>query len=145
MSSGKGPLLVAAIVVAVFVVSLLYSALDDESAPLTYPYSQLIADAAARRVMDVRQQGLELTVTLADGAQQRTTVASESVNVYAEVCAAAGKELGSCSIRYEVVPASQTGSIVSLLITSLLPVLLIGSFIYFMMRQAQQRQNQGPF
>jgi len=68
-------------------------------------------------------------------------VASDSINVYAEVCAATGRQPGpDCGIRYEVVGASQTGQWIGLLITSLLPVLLISGLIYFMVRAQQQKK-----
>lgn len=66
------------------------------------------------------------------------TIASESINVYAEVCAAAGADLGQCPIEYTALGTSEAGQWLGLLISALLPVLLIGAFIYFMMRQAQR-------
>jgi ATP-dependent Zn protease len=138
MPFGRAQFILAAIVAVVFMASLLYNALGDEPSSSAYPYSQLIEDASAGRVMEVLQQGLELTVVLTDRTEHQATVASDAVNVYAEVCSAAGEEFASCSIRYEAIPVSQTGSIVSLLITAILPVLLIGAFIYFMMRQQKK-------
>ena len=68
------------------------------------------------------------------------TIASESINVYAEVCTAAGSALGECPIEYTARAPSAAGSMLTLLVTALLPVILIGSFIYFMMRQAQREK-----
>ena len=45
-------------------------------------------------------------------------------------------------IQFNPVEPSAAGSIITLLITALLPVLLIGAFIFFMMRQAQGSNNQ---
>ncbi len=45
-------------------------------------------------------------------------------------------------IQFNPVEPSAAGSIITLLITALLPVLLIGAFIFFMMRQAQGTNNQ---
>jgi ATP-dependent Zn protease len=123
----------------VVAVALAWSVFRPSAAPAAYPYSQLMADAAAGRVTSIVQEGTELTVSLRDEAETRaSTVASESVNVYAEACAAAGEELGQCSIGYTARAPSTSEGIVSLLITALLPVLLIGGFIYFTMRQAQR-------
>jgi hypothetical protein len=91
-------------------------------------------------VAAIEQEGTELTVSFVGQSETRIArVASESINVYAEVCAAAGAEIGSCPISYVVHQPSEAGSVVTLLITALLPVLLIGGFIYFMMRGAARR------
>ena len=130
---------VLGIVVIVFGLALAWSVLRPSPEPAAYPYSELMADAAAGRVTSIVQEGTELTVSLREEAETRaSTVASESVNVYAEACAAAGEELGQCSIGYTARAPSTSEGILSLLITALLPVLLIGGFIYFMMRQAQR-------
>jgi cell division protease FtsH len=65
------------------------------------------------------------------------------VNVRAEVCAAAGStDPGNCSVTYSAVEESAAGQWLGILITAFLPVLLIGAFIFFMMRQAQGTNNQ---
>ena len=46
------------------------------------------------------------------------------------------------SIIFSGIEASQTGQWISLLVGALLPVLLIGGFLFFMMRQAQGTNNQ---
>lgn len=130
---------VLGVVVIVFGLALAWSVFGPGPEPAAYPYSALMADAAAGRVSSIVQEGTELTVSLRDEAEPRvSTVASESVNVYAEACAAAGEELGACSIGYTARAPSTSEGILSLLITALLPVLLIGGFIYFTMRQAQR-------
>lgn len=136
---GRASVVLGIVVIGVFALALVWSALRPGPEPAAYPYSQLMADAAARRVSSIAQEGTELTVSLRDEAESRVSrVASESVNVYAEACAAAGEELGQCSIGYTARAPSTAGGILTLLITALLPVLLIGGFIYFMMRQAQR-------
>lgn len=128
---------VGVVVVVVFGLALLSD--GDEEGP-TYAYSQLMADAAAGRVDAIHQDGTRLTVRLTGEQEPRLAhIASESVNVYAEACAAAGAELGECPIEYTVVGRSERGQWLSLVISALLPVLLIGGFVYFMMRQAQRR------
>ncbi|MGH2357353.1 MAG: hypothetical protein ACRDGJ_04995 [Candidatus Limnocylindria bacterium] len=123
--------------------ALLRASLDDERQTSTYSYSELLNDAAAGKVEAIIQEGISLTVLLGGASESRTVaIASESINVYAEVCAAAGAQLGECPISYEARAPSAAGQWVGLLVTALLPVLLIGAFILFMMRQAQ-RQKPG--
>jgi ATP-dependent Zn protease len=110
-----------------------------------HSYSQLLVEASAGRVVGIVQQGTTLSVTVKDAAEPWTVyVASESVNVYAEVCAAAGQSLGRCSISYAASQPDAGRQWIGLLVTSLLPVLLIGSFVYFMMRQQQRQQANRP-
>jgi ATP-dependent Zn protease len=118
-------------------VAVLYVALSSGNEQPVYAYSELLADAAAGRVAAIEQDGTVLYVSLRDGRSLTSDVASESVNVYADVCYATGKPIGpNCSIYYAVVPGA--GEWVGLLISALLPVLLIGAFFFFMMRQAQR-------
>jgi ATP-dependent Zn protease len=139
---GRFRLAIVLAILAVFGLALVWTYLEDSNRPPSYPYSALLAEARAGRVQSITQSGLELTVQLADVAEPRTVlVASGSINVYDEVCAATGTEPGpDCPVQFEVVGESQTGQWVGLLVTSLLPVLLIGGFIFFMMRAAQKKQ-----
>jgi len=110
--------------------------------PEGYPYSVLLADAAAGNVTAISQDGTQLTVTLTGQSGPRISyVATESIDVYAEVCAAMGEEPGpGCPIQYEFVPVSETGQWLGLLISALLPVLLIGTFFFFMLRASRKKQ-----
>lgn len=139
---GRFRLAVVLAVLAVFGLALVWTYIDDSNAPPSYPYSALLAEARAGRVQSITQSGLELTVQLADVAELRTVlVASESINVYDEVCAAIGTEPGpDCPIQFQVVGQSQAGQWIGLLVTAFLPVLLIGGFITFMMRAQQKKQ-----
>jgi ATP-dependent Zn protease len=133
-------LALALAVVLLFGLVLLWTYTTNGTEAPAYPYSQLLADAAAGTVDAITQDGTRLAVTLRGVNEPRVvTIASETINVYAEVCAAAGSPLGQCPIEYAVMEESVAGQWVGLLITSLLPVLLIGSFIFFMMRQAQRK------
>jgi ATP-dependent Zn protease len=124
-------------------VAIAWTLLDGSSRTPGYPYSTLLAEARAGNIRQIDQAGLELTVWLTDSEQPRTVlVASDAINVYAEVCAAAGKAPGpDCPIQFVVVGESQSGQWIGLIITSLLPVLLIGGFIYFMMRSQQRKPS----
>jgi cell division protease FtsH len=131
-------------VLAVFGLALLWTYFVGNTTPPAYTYSQLLKDAAAGRVSDVVQDGTRLTVTLSTDTNPRTVVVPSSfVNVRAEVCAAAGStDPGNCPVTYSAVEESAAGQWLGILITAFLPVLLIGAFIFFMMRQAQGTNNQ---
>jgi len=129
------------VVLAVFGLAVLWTFMSDNGGGETYTYSQLLEDAAAGKVESVTQEGTTLSVKLQGETQERTaTVASPDINYRAEVCQAAGPECGEVVFNYE--EPSAAGGILTLLITALLPVLLIGGFIFFMMRQAQGTNNQ---
>lgn len=131
------------VVVALLGLAVLWTYLAAEPDLPSYPYSEMLADASAERVETIVQQGTQLTVTLRGTAEPRTVqVASDSVNVYAEVCAASGNAPGpSCPIQYEVVAPSETGQVLGYLISALVPVILIGAFFFFMMRAARQKKD----
>jgi ATP-dependent Zn protease len=125
------------VVVAVFVLAILWSSLDTGSGQADHAYSEMLAKASTGDVVSITQDAKQLSVTVAGQPEPWiVNVATESVNVYAEVCAAAGAELGDCPISYRVSEENTAAPLVTLLITSLLPVLLIGGFIFFMMRRA---------
>ena len=101
-------------------------------------YSELVQRASQGEVDAVLQEGNDLYVTLRGVVDEQRVSVSEQLNVWQELCRAAGQDEGApCAIRYEFREPSTTGSLAGLLISSLLPVLLIGGFIFFMMRRAQ--------
>lgn len=143
MIMNRTALIFGAIVAVAMIAAAVWSSVGDEAATPDYPYSRLLADAASGRVESVVQVGTRLTVRLGGESEARhVAVASESINVYAELCTAAGAQLGACPIEYVADAPSSSEQWLGLLITSLLPVLLIGAFIFFMMRNAQ-RQGRG--
>ncbi len=134
---------VVLVVLAVFGLAVLWTFMSDTGTGESYSYSELLEDAAAGRVETITQEGTLLTVQLTGEAQERTTlVASEFINVQEELCARTPGGAEGCGIVYNVEEPSAAGGILTLLITALLPVLLIGGFIFFMMRQAQGTNNQ---
>ncbi len=137
---------VVLVVLAVFGLALLWTYLVDSGSSQPYTYSQLLTAAANHQVKAITQDGTKLTVDLAGGSQQ-TVIISDVGNPtpYKDVCDAAGYSYpNECSgqITYNAVEASAAGSIITTLLISILPVLLIGAFIFFMMRQAQGTNNQ---
>jgi cell division protease FtsH len=137
---------VVLVVLAVFGLALLWTYLVDNNSPAAYTYSELLRDASLGKVTSITQDSTKLSVVLNNDTQNpKSVVVSDvgNVDVYQQACDAAGTpNLANCSIQYSAVEASAAGSIITTLIISILPVLLIGGFIFFMMRQAQGTNNQ---
>jgi cell division protease FtsH len=137
---------VVLVVLAVFGLALLWTYIVDNNAPAAYTYSQLLKDAAKGDVTSITQNSTDLSVVLNNDTQNpKSVVVSDvgNVDVYQQVCDAAGTpNLANCTIQYSAIEPSAAGSIITTLIISILPVLLIGGFIFFMMRQAQGTNNQ---
>jgi cell division protease FtsH len=136
---------VVLVVLAVFGLALLWTYLVPGTQTQAYTYTDLLKAAGQGSVASVVQDGTRLTVVLkADKENPKTVVvSSQYVNVRADVCAAAGAaDPASCPIDYSAVEESAAGQWLGILITAFLPVLLIGGFIFFMMRQAQGTNNQ---
>ena len=133
------------VVLAVFGLALLWTYVVDSNQPQAYTYGELLKDAKDGHVKSVTQDGTKLSVELDSSKEPKTVIIpSPDLNYRAEICAAAGAANASdaCPIAYGAVEPSAAGQWVGLLITALLPVLLIGGFIFFMMRQAQGTNNQ---
>ncbi len=137
---------VVLVVMAVFGLALLWTYLVDSSSGPAYTYSQLLQDAKKGDIESVTQDGTKLTVALKGVEQPKSAVvASAFIDVRADLCAAVGAaNPADCAdtVDYRSVEESAAGGILTLLITAFLPVLLIGGFIFFMMRQAQGTNNQ---
>jgi cell division protease FtsH len=136
------------VVLAVFGLALLWTyMLDGSGSSEAYTYSQVLTDAANGDVQSITMDGDRLIVTKTDNSEQ-TAIAppgSQGTDVFNQICDAAGySNTGTCAqtIAFNPVEPSAAGQWIGLLISALLPVLLIGAFIFFMMRQAQGTNNQ---
>jgi len=68
------------VVVVLFGLAFLWTYLSDSTDGPTYPYSEMLADAAAGRLEAIAQDGTELTVTIKGAPEPRTVqVVSESI------------------------------------------------------------------
>ena len=133
------------LVLVVGTVALLYTFLMSPTSDTTVPYSTFLGSVANGEVKEVAQQDLRLNVTPTKDATKYTVIVPGIgfTDVYADVRAAAEKgSQNPSAIVFSGIEASQTGQWISLLVGALLPVLLIGGFLFFMMRQAQGTNNQ---
>ncbi len=134
---------VVLVVLAVFGLAVLWTFMGNGEQTPEYGYGQLIEDARSGAIESVTKEGLNLTVTFTDPSRpEQTAIApSELTDVHSAICDAAGNTSTACE-QFSAREPSAAGSILTLLISVLLPVLLIGGFIFFMMRQAQGTNNQ---
>jgi len=104
-------------------------------------YSQFLDDVKVGKVQSVVQQDQALTVT-SGGTEYTTVVPTVLTDVLADMRAAA--EAGGSTLPAGIFTAEKAPdtSWLGLILTGLLPLILIGGFILFMMRQAQGTNNQ---
>ncbi|MFL5713464.1 MAG: ATP-dependent zinc metalloprotease FtsH, partial [Chloroflexota bacterium] len=133
------------LVLVVGTAALLFTWIQSSSTPNLVGYSTFLDDVGQNKVGSVLQQGDTLTVKLKSGTPATYTVTVPSVLtiVYPNDMQAAAKanNLTLPADIYKAEPAPDT-SWLGLLLTGLLPLLVIGGFIFFMMRQAQGTNNQ---
>ena len=133
------------LVLVVGTVALLYTFLMSSPSDQTVAYSQFLGNVQKGQVAEVVQQDLRLTVTPTGGAADYAVVVPGIgfTDVFGDVQKAAESGgIEPSTITFSGKEASQSGQWMSLLIGALLPVLLIGGFLFFMMRQAQGTNNQ---
>jgi cell division protease FtsH len=131
------------LVLVVGTAALLFTWISSNSATATTGYSKFLSDVQEGTVTKVTQQGSTLTVNTSGTPPTYTvTVPGLLTDVYGDMQEAAekgGKQLSADIFTAQ--PAPDT-SWLGLLLTAVLPLLIIGGFIFFMMRQAQGTNNQ---
>ena len=132
------------LVLVVGTAALLFTWITTTGQPTNTGYSAFLAEVSEGKIAKVTQQGTTLTVER-DGEPKTTyTVIVPTVltQVFPDMLAAAeAKNLTLPADIFQATPAPDT-SWLGLLLTAVLPLLIIGGFIFFMMRQAQGTNNQ---
>jgi cell division protease FtsH len=131
------------LVLVVGTAALLFTWIQSTTPAVDVGYSKFLSDVEAGNIVSVSKQGDVLNVKL-EGAPAPYTVVVPSIltDVFDDMNKAAargGQTLSSDVFRAEPEPDT---SWLGLLLTGLLPLLVIGGFIFFMMRQAQGTNNQ---
>jgi len=133
-------------VLAIGVAALLYTWLNQSTGAAPVGYGQFLSNVTADKVQSVVQEGDTLTVTPTGTNTTAYTVNIPPLptltNVYADIKAAAEADGGTFDPAIYTAKPAPDNSWVGLLLTAVLPLLVIGGFIYFMMRQAQGTNNQ---
>ncbi len=130
------------LVLVVGTAALLFTWITSSTPPTATDYSVFLANVAAGDVATVVQQGTTLTVKPVTGPEYTVNVPTVLTDVYANILVAAQQGgVDPADIKFGAEPAPDT-SWLGLLLTAVLPLLIIGGFIFFMMRQAQGTNNQ---
>jgi cell division protease FtsH len=134
----NGIVMLALVVVALAVV---FTVVNQSSPNANVAYSDFLANVAGGKVSKVEQEGNSLSVQPNPPGSAYTVVVPGLLanQVYPDMQQAVGE--GNQVPTFLAKPAPDNGWI-SILITGLLPILIIGGFIFFMMRQAQGTNNQ---
>ena len=130
------------LVLVVGTVALLYTLLLQPTQQPSVGYLEFLENVKAGKVARITQQGDKLTVKPKDGPTYTVNVPSPLTDVPAAITTALAEGNQPLDPKiYESVPQPDT-SWLTLILTGLLPLILIGGFILFMMRQAQGTNNQ---
>ena len=133
------------IVLVLGTAALLFTWINASAPTQPVGYSTFLDNVKSGEVKKVVQEGDTLTVTPTDTTATTYTVVVPSIltKVYPDDMLAAATAGGRTleSVEYSAVKAPDT-SWLGLLLTGLLPLIVIGGFIFFMMRQAQGTNNQ---
>jgi cell division protease FtsH len=134
----NGIVMLALVVVALAVVITLVT----QSSPSSeVAYTTFLQNVQQGEVKGIVQEGSKLTVTPTTGTTYTVIVpgllANQVLPDITEAANAGGKPVPELAAK----PPADT-SWLGLIITGLLPILIIGGFIFFMMRQAQGTNNQ---
>jgi cell division protease FtsH len=116
---------------------IIYAALNQPSTLKTVPFSQVVSEANSGKIQQIVVKGNELTVT--PKGQTKATEKSnkeDGSSIYQQ-----GLQQGKVVLTNEPT-SSSSSTLVSLLLGTLLPVVLIGGLLIFMFRSAQGQGNQ---
>ena len=133
----NGIVMLALVVVALAVAITLVG----QSTPATNKaYSELLSDVQTGKVSQIVQEGSKLNVTATGGGTYTVVVPGLLAQAYTDVADAA--KAGNQPMPKFTAMTPPDTSWLGIIITGLLPILIIGGFIFFMMRQAQGTNNQ---
>ena len=124
-------------------VALLFTWVSSSSPQTQDGYFRFLNDVQAGKVQKASQDGETVTVTLKDQSTY-TVVVPNSIMTDVSKDMQAAAQAGGVTLANDVFfkKATADTSWIGLLLTGLLPLLVIGGFIFFMMRQAQGTNNQ---
>ena len=131
------------IIIAIFLlisgIFILYG--SPQKTPQSISLTQLAQQVNGSQVKSINVSGSDLNVVLTNGQAEKTT--KEDTSGIVETLKNYGVDSQKLqSVNITVQGESAFGSWLSTLLTVFLPVILIGVFIWYMMRQAQKGNNQ---
>src|SRR3989442_23170 len=121
--------------------ALLYAYRSQTPSVPNIPYSTAINEIQGGQVKTVTLIGNKATIELASGQKQQTTTGEKSENLE-KVVVDYNSANPTRAVDFKCAETGQPFSVMGSILLSLLPVLLIGGFFFYMMRQAQGTNNQ---
>ena len=122
--------------------ALLYAYRSQTPAVQSVPVTQAVDEVNAGKVSKVIVVGNKATLELKDTSKQQTTLDANQDTVLAPAITEYNKANPTSKVALDYQTESATFSVIGSILLSLLPVLLIGGFFFYMMRQAQGTNNQ---
>ena len=122
--------------------ALLYAYRSQTPAIQTYAMSEAIQDINAGKVKDITIVGNKATLTLQGGGEKKQTTLPERDDQFTKAVLDYNTANPQRQVALKFEEQSATLGFVGSLFLSLLPVVLIGGFFFYMMRQAQGTNNQ---
>jgi cell division protease FtsH len=134
--TGRGMKNAGFIILVALIALITYAAYHQPSTLKEIPLTQAISDANAGKYKKIEVSGSQLAITPKNASQPTIKSFKEE-----------GTSLKAEGLKYEKVevgikPPSGTGAILGSLAINLLPVLLIGGLLYFVLKSAQGQGNQ---
>jgi len=133
---GRGFKNVGFVALIVLVALISYAAYRQPSTLQEIPLTTAISQANAGDYKKIEVSGDQLTITK-KGASQPTLKAFKEDGTSLK-----GEGLNYSKVPVTIKPSSSTGAVVGSLAINLIPVLLIGGLLYFMLKSAQGQGNQ---
>src|SRR5262249_27644621 len=132
------------LLLVVVALAVVITVLNQTAPNNTTGYSAFLDNVQNDKVSHVVQQGTNLTVTPKPAGSNYTAVIPGPLANPVLPHKEAAAERGKVTLPPDILEAKDTpdNGWISILITGLLPILIIGGFIFFMMRQAQGTNNQ---
>ena len=125
---------------AVLIVALVYSAVGlGQQPPNEVPITQVVDQVKSGQVRSVEAAGHEVTVTTADGKKEKSQYTGESLPKYLKDFGVTDEQLAKVELDEQ---GAKDYSIWINLASFVIPLALIGFFLFFMLRQAQSGNNQ---
>ncbi|MBI3522137.1 MAG: ATP-dependent zinc metalloprotease FtsH [Chloroflexi bacterium] len=122
-------------------VALMYAYRAQAPASASVPVSQAIQEIQAGQVRKVSLAGNKATLELNDNTKQLTTVPDKD-DIFQKAIGDYNTANPTRGVQFTVEEPNQSFGIIGSVLLSLLPVVLIGGFFIYMMRQAQGTNNQ---
>ena len=123
-------------------VALLYAYRAQSPSTQPVPISQAVQEIQAGQVKQVSLNGDQATIEKLDGSKETTVIGQNDGGAFQKTILDYNQANPNRQVVLNLQKESQTFGIIGSVLLSLLPVLLIGGFFVYMMRQAQGTNNQ---